>query len=55
MTLRTGAILSMGLAVVAVLFPGTNGEATKASQQASSAELIVNYGLGWQSTWMTPT
>lgn len=41
MTLRTGAILSMGLAVVAILFPGTNGGATKASQQAPSAELIV--------------
>ncbi len=41
MNLRTGSILSMALAVVAILFPGTNGEATKASQQAPSAELIV--------------
>ena len=45
MTLRTGAILSMGFAVVAILFPGTNGEAKKASQEAS-IELIVT------TTWL---
>ena len=42
MSLRTGFILSVGLAVVAILFWSPLGEATKRTQEASSADLIVS-------------
>ena len=41
MSLRTGLILSGGLAVVAILFWSPLGEATNRAQEASSADLIV--------------
>ena len=41
MTLRTGLLLSVGLAVVAILFLGTDGEATKGTEESPRADLIV--------------